>query len=88
MPYSDIYLYSPLSTESVKSSDGKALLLQFVLSELFHCADSDKKEDPLEFVFSTPACFFPFDWSYEVGCLNKVGEHAGLLSHAFDQMDE
>jgi len=88
MTYCDLYLYSPLSTETVKRAGGKALLLQFILYELFHCADSDKKEDSLEFVFSTPACFFPFDWSFEVGCLNKVGEHAQFFSHAFEDMDE
>ena len=88
MPYTDIYLHSPLSSNSVKHTAGKPLLLQFILSELFHCSDSDKKEDPLEFVFSTPACFFPFDWSFEVGCLNKIAEHTRLLPHAFGQMDE
>ena len=88
MPYTDIYLYSPLSTQSVQEGEGCALLLQFILSEIFLCADSDKKEDPLEFVFSSPACFFPYDWSYEVGCLNKIDEHSQLLSAAFPDMAE
>ncbi len=87
MPYSDIYLYSPLSIKTVGYN--QPLLLQFILSELFHAMDADKKDHPLEFVFSSPACFFPYDWSYEVGCLNKISEHAELLPYAFaDFQDE
>lgn len=88
MPYTDIYLYSPLSIKTVAEGHNKALLLQFILSELFHAMDADKKDHPLEFVFSSPACFFPYDWSYEVGCLNKISEHAELLSFAFPQLKE
>lgn len=86
MPYSDIYLYSPLSIKTVQEGHNPALLLQFILSELFHATDAGKKEDPLEFVFATPACFFPHDWSYEVGCLNKIAEHAELLPYAFSKL--
>lgn len=88
MPYSDIYLYSPLSIKTVQEGHNRALLLQFILSELFHAMDAGKKEDPLEFVFASPACFFPTDWSYEVGCLNKIGEHAELLPYAFPKLQE
>ncbi|NGX47423.1 MAG: hypothetical protein K1000chlam3_00796 [Chlamydiae bacterium] len=88
MPYSDIYLYSPLSIKTVQEGHNRALLLQFILSELFHAMDAEKREDPLEFVFSSPACFFPNDWSYDVGCLNKIGEHAELLPHAFPKLQE
>ena len=88
MPYSDIYLYSPLSIKTVTEGHNRALLLQFILSELFHAMDADKKDDPLAFVFSTPACFFPFDWSYEIGCLNKISEHAQLLTHAFPKLQD
>ncbi len=86
MPYSDTYLYSPLSIKTVK--DNRSLLLQFILSEIFHAMDANKKEDPLEFVFSSPACFFPYDWSYEVGCLNKIAEHAQLMPHAFPKLQQ
>lgn len=86
MPYSDIYLYSPLSIKTVQEGQNPSLLLQFILSELFHALDAGNREDPLEFVFSSPACFFPHDWSYEVGCLNKIGEHAELLPHAFPKL--
>lgn len=86
MPYSDIYLYSPLSIKTLQEGQNRSLLLQFILSELFHATDAGRKEDPLEFVFATPACFFPHDWSYEVGCLNKIAEHAELLPHAFPKL--
>lgn len=88
MPQNDIYLYSPLSIKTVTEGHNRALLLQFILSELFHVMRADRKEDPLEFVFSSPACFFPYDWSYDVGCLNKMGEHADLLEFAFPDLQE
>ncbi len=88
MPYSEIYLYSPLSPKTVCEGQNRALLLQFILSEIFHAKDAHQKDDPLEFVFTSPACFFPYDWSCEVGCLNKIQEHAGLLEYAFPNLQE
>lgn len=84
----DIFLYSPFSTKTIKDPINRALLIQFILSELFHAKDAHKKDDPLEFVFSSPACFFPYDWSYEIGCLNKIYEHAQLLDYAFPNHPE
>jgi len=86
MPYSDIYLYSPLTIKTVKEGQNRAILLQFILSELFHAMESGKKDDPLAFVFSSPACFFPVDWSYELGCLNKIADHARLLCYGFGKL--
>ena len=88
MAYSEIYLYSPLSPNTVCEGQNRALLLQFILSEIFHAKDAHKKDDPLEFVFSSPACFFPYDWSCEVGSLNKIQEHAQLLEYAFPELQE
>ena len=88
MPRSAIYLYSPFSVKTVKEEKNRALLIQFILSELFHAKDAYKKDNPLEFVFSSPACFFPYDWSYEIGCLNKLHEHALLLEYAFPSLQE
>lgn len=86
MAYSEMYLYSPLSPKTVHEEPYRALLLQFILSEIFHANTSLHKDDPLEFVFSSPACFFPYDWSREVGCLNKIQEHTRLLPHAFPSL--
>lgn len=88
MAYSEIYLYSPLSPNTVRDGQNRALLMQFILSEIFHAKDAHQKDDPLEFVFSSPACFFPYDWSCEVGCLNKIQEHAQLLEYAFPELQE
>lgn len=82
MAYSDIYLYSPLSVKTVAEGHNRALLLQFILSELLHAMDAKNQE----YVFTSPACFFPYDWSYEVGCLNKMSEHARLLPSAFPEL--
>ncbi len=88
MAYSEIYLYSPLSPHTVCEGQNRALLLQFILSEIFHAKDAHEKDDPLEFVFSSPACFFPYDWSCEVGCINKIEEHGHLLEYAFPELQE
>lgn len=88
MMCNDIYLYSPLSIESVQEGEGRSLLLQFILFELFCCVDFIEKKAPFNLVLSTPARFFPFDWSYEVGCLNKIQEHSQLLPYAFSEMQE
>ncbi|HSX04110.1 MAG TPA: hypothetical protein VLG76_05215 [Rhabdochlamydiaceae bacterium] len=88
MSPSSVYLYSPFSMRTVGEEQNKALLLQFILTELLNAKDAHEKNDPLEFVFSSPACFFPFDWSYEVGCLNKIHEHAMLLEYAFPSQQQ
>lgn len=88
LSHSSVYLYSPFSMRTVCEDQNKALLLQFILTELLNAKDAHEKNDPLEFVFSSPACFFPFDWSYEVGCLNKIHEHALLLEYAFPSFQE
>ncbi|HSX12456.1 MAG TPA: hypothetical protein VLF61_03100 [Rhabdochlamydiaceae bacterium] len=85
---SSVYLYSPFSMRTVGEEQNKALLLQFILTELLNAKDATATDDPLEFVLSSPACFFPFDWSYEVGCLNKIHEHAMLLEYAFPSFQE
>lgn len=80
--------YSPFSIKTVSEDQNRALLLQFILTELLNAKDVSEKNDPLEFVFSSPACFFPNDWSYEIGCLNKIYEHSTLLEYAFPEFPE
>lgn len=82
-----VHHYSPFSMRTVNEEQNRALLLQFILSELFNAKDASEKKDPIELVFSSPACFFPYDWSYEVGCLNKIHEHATLLEYAFPEFE-
>lgn len=88
MLYSNVNLYSPLSINTVGEGNNQALLLQFILSELFLCLSIEEKENPHDFVFSSVPCFFPYDWSYEVGCLNKIQEHARLFPYAFLDLSE
>lgn len=88
MPCSPIYLHSPFSAQTVQERQNRALLLQFMLSELLQCRNANTQTHPLKFVFSAPACFFPFDWSQDVGHLNKLAEHTTLLIHAFSDMEK
>ncbi len=86
MHHHPVYTHSPFSIKTIAETQNRALLLQFILSELVSAKEADKKDDPVEFVFSSPACFFPYDWSYEMGCLNKIHEHATLLQFAFPKL--
>lgn len=88
MGYTDIYLYSPLSSQSVDTLERRSLLLQFSIRELFRTLKSGEKKDPVGFILSEPPSFFPYERSYEVGCLNKLSEHLKLFRHAFPKMVE
>lgn len=81
-----LFFYSPFNHNNVAEGQNRCLLLQFILTELFDALSAQTQMDPVEFVLSSPACFFPFDWSYETGCLNKMHEHSQLLGAAFPKL--
>lgn len=75
---------SPLSLQQL--TDHTALLLQFILHELFEAYN----EPDWEKVISQDFRFFPYDWARRAGHLNKAQEHARLLndekiSHQFEK---
>jgi len=78
-----LFFYSPFNLKNVAEGQNRSLLLQFILSEIFNALAAP---DQMGFVLSSPACFFPFDWSYETGCLNKIFEHSQLLDTAFPEL--
>ena len=86
MPRASLFFYSPFNPQNITEGRNCSLLLQFILSEILVALTAKTQMDPLEFVFSSPACFFPFDWSYETGCLNKIHEHSQLLGSAFPHL--
>jgi hypothetical protein len=82
MSKTDIFFHSPLSPSSVHEEKNHALLLQFILSEIFHAFNAIQ-ENSFDVVCSSPSFFFPYDLSYEIGHLNKIQEHILLLDQAF-----
>jgi hypothetical protein len=76
-----VFLHSPFSAQTVFRH--RALLLQFILSELVCTWKAHNEKAPPETIFSPGVCFYPYDWSKKAGSLNKIQEHARLLIHAF-----
>ena len=74
------YVHSPFSPKIVNQAANPALLLQFILSELI------KAEG---YLVETEGSFSsPFEWRQPIGSLNKVKEHAKLLSYAFPHLEK
>lgn len=86
MNYSDVSFSSPLTKDNISKGQNRALLLQFILSELFHANHGEEKEKTTSFSLTSSIHFFPFDWSYEKSCNYKLKEHGKLLKYAFPKL--
>lgn len=71
--------YSPFSPNNLENISHRALLVQFILVELIRLT----KKTPSSITSST---FLPYSWS-EINPLDKLKEHAALLSEAFANDD-
>lgn len=74
--------------KTICEGNNPSLLLQFILSELLRAVQAKKKKYSLESFLSFPTYSFPHDWSFNVGCLNKLKEHVSLLPHAFPNLSK
>ena len=86
---SGVFLHSPFSETNIAKGNNKSLLLQFILTQVFSSkkAQIDKK-DFKEIFSPITSSFYPLDWSSQRGALNKVCEHALLLSKGFPGQKE
>lgn len=80
----NIFFHSPFSAATAQSEQNRALILQFILSEIFHTL----KAPNIESIFSSSRPLFPYDWANQIGHWNKIREHAILLSYAFPSLPE
>lgn len=80
----NIFFHSPFSAVTVQSDQNRSLILQFILSEIFHSL----KAPNIESIFSASRPLFPYDWAKQIGHWNKMQEHAILLTHAFPSFPE
>lgn len=87
MSQTDFFIHSPFSPFLMDKEENKALLLQFILSELFLSAKCSGK-GIADSVFSSHPVFYPYDWSQRRGCFNKIQEHGVLLGCAFESFSE
>ncbi|NGX39235.1 MAG: hypothetical protein KR126chlam1_00558 [Chlamydiae bacterium] len=84
----EISLHSPFTSKTVSESQNRSLLLQFLLAEILSAVGAINRDEPQEKIFSEPVLLFPFAWSRSIGSLNKIEEHAKLLSFAFPKQEE
>jgi hypothetical protein len=76
----DLSLFSP---QALAKRHNRALLLQFILAELFEAHKAFLTNRSWEFILSCHPRFFPYDWAAPSGFLNKMKEHGLLLKKSF-----
>jgi hypothetical protein len=64
----------------------RALLIQLLATELIAAFQSLSRNASTEEILSLEKRFFPYDWAYPYGYLNKVREHAQLLACVFPEL--
>ncbi len=75
--------HSLFSPQALAERPHRALLLQFMLSELFQAQQIFLAGGSWEEIFSSHPRFFPYDWASPSGSLNKLREHGRLLKNSF-----
>lgn len=73
-------IHSPFTLDTVHEPAQRAILLQFILKELFDAKDFLKE------LVSLP--LYPFDWGKEKGSLHKMQEYGRLLVCAFPELSD
>lgn len=64
----------------------RSLLVQFILSELITAYKCLCRHAPIKELLTSEKRFFPYDWAYPYGHLNKAQEHALALSSVFPEL--
>ncbi len=79
----DLSLFSP---QALALRHNRALLLQFVLLELFGAHRAFFADAEWISIFSHHPRFFPYDWAVPSGFLNRMHEHGILLKKSFPDL--
>ena len=80
--------FSPFSPAMMWEKRNRALLIQFLISELIATYRGLCRNAPLKEILSFEKRFFPYDWAYSYGHLNKMREHARILEYVFPEFSE
>jgi hypothetical protein len=78
--------FSPFPPAMIWEKRNRALLIQFLASELISTHKGLSRNAPLKEVLSAEKRFFPYDWAYPYGHLNKAREYAMALEHVFPEL--
>ena len=82
----DISVFSPFSPAMLWEKRNRALLIQFLAAELIETYRALYNNAAPKEILSLEKRFFPYDWAYPYGHLNKACEHASLLEHFFPEL--
>lgn len=82
----DLSAFSPFSPAMIWERRNRGLLLQFLVSELIASFHALCVEAPYREIVSSPKRYFPYDWAYPYGYLNKAHEHALILYQVFPEL--
>ncbi len=74
-----VSLFSP---QAISEKHNRALLIQFLLSEIVE-AHRAILADKLDLLITSHPRFFPYDWGNKTGYLNKLQEHSLHLAKSF-----
>jgi hypothetical protein len=76
--------YSLISPEPIGQRGNRSLLLLFLVSEIVESYKAFKA-DKWDLILTSHPRFFPYDWGYKIGHLNKLKEHSFLLKKNFPE---
>jgi hypothetical protein len=80
LPNRVVSLFSP---QAISEKHHRALLIQFILFELFASYKASQLQEDWETILSPHPRHFPYDWSAVTGYFNKAHEHSLLLTESF-----
>lgn len=79
-------VFSSFPPAMIWEKRNRSLLIQFLAAELIATFKDLKKNAPTQEILSAEKSFFPFDWAYPYGHINKAREYASILESSFPQL--
>ena len=83
----DVPAFSPFSPAMIWEKRNRGLLLQFLASELIASHHAICVDAPYGEIVSLQKRYFPYDWAYPYGYLNKAHEHALMMNQVFPEVE-
>ncbi len=78
--------FSPFPPAMIWEKRNRGLLIQFLTAELISSQKGLSRNLPIKEILSSEKRFFPYDWGYPYGHLNKAWEYAMALEHVFPEL--
>jgi hypothetical protein len=79
--------FSPFPPAMIWEKRNRALLIQFLAAELISSHRGCSRHIPAREILSAEKRFFPYDWAYPYGHLNKAREYAMVLEYTFPELE-